>query len=183
MKSSLLPRRTQWGLPRTDAPPPISSVVAPLWSTQVVVSSAYFLSFSDAKTSHQTEEINYVMIMKPQTYWGLKTDHVNHPVTSPSTRELCRSWSHTVTHFLHLALKKALLKSSEEFRVFLCTGHWFSFHGPVIDLCPRLWCFHIVWPHCVRRAEWAWTWQHNRGWMLWSRYWGWETNLLAQPWE
>ena len=50
------PSRTLRGLPRTD-PSPISSGVAPLWSTQIIVSYAYFLSFSDAKTTTKWKKL------------------------------------------------------------------------------------------------------------------------------
>ena len=42
-----------------------SSAVAPLWSTQIKVSHAYFVSFSDAK-NRQMEEINYMTIRSTQ---------------------------------------------------------------------------------------------------------------------
>ena len=41
----------------------ISSAIVPLLGTQIIVPHAYFLSFSDAKTHHQMEEINYLMIL------------------------------------------------------------------------------------------------------------------------
>ena len=44
--------------PFEDRPLPLSSAVAPLWSTQLIVCNVYFLSFSDAKKHHQMEEIN-----------------------------------------------------------------------------------------------------------------------------
>ena len=50
------------GPARTDLSP-ISSALAPLLSTQIILSHAYFLNFSDAKNHHQMEEINYLMIM------------------------------------------------------------------------------------------------------------------------
>ena len=33
------------------------------------------------------EEINSLMIMRPQTYKHLRIDNVNHPLTSPSTNQ------------------------------------------------------------------------------------------------
>ena len=48
--------RTLWVLPGTD-PSPISSTVAPLWSTQIIVSQAYFLSFSETKTTTKWKKL------------------------------------------------------------------------------------------------------------------------------
>lgn len=47
------------------------------------------------------EDITYMMVMSvcsPYTFWCLRIDNGNHPVTSTSARELCVSWSHTLGH-------------------------------------------------------------------------------------
>ena len=57
------------------------------------------------------EEINSLVIRSPQTYGQLRTDHVNSPVTSPSTNQriVPELITHLATTFLHLAFKNALL--------------------------------------------------------------------------
>ena len=48
-----------------DRPFPISSPLAPPWSTQRTVSDAHFLScFTDVKNPHQTEDVNYLTMSK-----------------------------------------------------------------------------------------------------------------------
>ena len=50
--------------PSEDRPSPISSALAPLWSTYITVPDAHFLSwFTDVKTPHQMEDVNYLMTM------------------------------------------------------------------------------------------------------------------------
>ena len=73
--------------PSQDRSLPYTPAVAPLSSTHITASHAYFLSFSDAKNHHQMEEINCLMNKSPQTFWQLKIDNVNHPVTSISTNQ------------------------------------------------------------------------------------------------
>ena len=82
---------------------PISSCIAPLWCSQITVFDACFLGcFTDVKTPHQMEDINYLMTMstQPQASWSLRTDTVNSCDTTlcphyRPTKELCRDWSHT----------------------------------------------------------------------------------------
>ena len=50
---------------------------------------------------------NYLMIMSPQTYWHLRTENINHLVTSTLTNQ------RTVTLLSHLAFKNALLRGEE----------------------------------------------------------------------
>ena len=91
-------------LPQTD-PAPISSALAPLWSTLVIVSQAYFLSFSDAKktTTKWKKLTTWLWAHNPETYWHLRTDNDNCydttllPHHQPS-KELCMNWSHALWH-------------------------------------------------------------------------------------
>ena len=97
--TSLVTSRTLEGLPGTD-PTPVSSAVVLLWSTQIIVSHVYFLSFSVAKTNIKRKTLPtwWSWVCSPHTFWCLRIDNVNHPVTSTSARELCVSWSHTLGH-------------------------------------------------------------------------------------
>ena len=64
------------GLPRTN-PSPISSALAPLRSTQMIVSDAHFLScFTDAKTTTKWKKLTnwWLWAHSPQTYWSLRID-------------------------------------------------------------------------------------------------------------
>ena len=81
---------------------------------------------------------NYLMIMStyPQTYWQLRIDKVNLPVTSTSTNQriVHELVTYPVTPLPHLAFKNAFLKPFEDFRVFwtlamrllawLCSKHF-----------------------------------------------------------
>ena len=96
-------QRSLWCVPRTDSSPTSSAVTLP-WSTQIIVSHAYILSFPGAKSHHQMEEIKlddqetawWSWARSPQTYWCLKIDNVNPTALLPHhqpIRELCMSWS------------------------------------------------------------------------------------------
>ena len=60
---------------------------------------------------------NYLMIMSPQTYWHLRTENINHLVTSTLTNQ------RTVTLLSHLAFKNALLKPFWKSGVFWSLRH------------------------------------------------------------
>ena len=53
---------TLWDLSKEN-PSPTSSALVPLYSAQIIVFHAHFLSFSDVKNHHQIEEMNYMLIM------------------------------------------------------------------------------------------------------------------------
>ena len=64
---------------RTD-PASILSALAPLWSTQITVSEAHFLScFTDAKTPTKWKKLTtwWPWACSPQTYWHLRIDTAN----------------------------------------------------------------------------------------------------------
>ena len=105
--------------PSRDRPHPYILCCSSSLSSQIIVSHACFLSFSDGKTPLQMEEINYLMIMSPQTYRRLRMDNVNPCDTAPSINQriMHKLITHPETPFPHLAFKNALLKPSGEFGV------------------------------------------------------------------
>ena len=134
---------------------PISSAVAPLRSTQIIVVDAYSLSFSDAKNHHQMKKINYLMIIstKPPDLLAPKD-------RSPSTNQ--RIVQELITYpgappvTLTLPLK-ILCWNPWRVQGLGGTSHLFSFLGPIINLCLlQTPTFRFVWPHCVghRNAVW-----------------------------
>ena len=76
--------------------PALAGRLLPGKPTQIVISHAYFLSFSDAKTTTKWKKLTTwrSWALSPQTFGHLTINNVNCLVTSPSTRELCMSWSH-----------------------------------------------------------------------------------------
>ena len=62
------------------------------------------------------EGINY-FVSGPQTYWCLRIDKVNQPVTSPLTNQIIvhKMITYPATHLPHLAFKNALLKPFGKF--------------------------------------------------------------------
>lgn len=84
----------------------MSSALVPLWSTEITTSDAQFLNcFTDVKTFHQREDVNYLMTMSTWLpgYWSLMIftihpcDTILLPRHQPS-RELCMKWSYTLWH-------------------------------------------------------------------------------------
>lgn len=100
----------------------MSSALVPLWSTEITTSDAQFLNcFTDVKTFHQREDVNYLMTMSTWLpgYWSLMIftihpcDTILLPRHQPSI-ELCMKWSYALWHPppLHLAFKNVFLKPS-----------------------------------------------------------------------
>ena len=76
--------------PPRNSPSSRSSALAPLRSTSIIHFYAYFLSFSDGKTTRKWK--------KSTTWWSLagNSDLLAPKDWPPSTTELCSTWSHTL---------------------------------------------------------------------------------------
>ena len=102
---------------------PMSSALAPFWSTWITVSEAHFLScFTDAKTPTKWKKVTtWWPSAQPTGAWGLIMLTLVSPpcyFTINQSENCATKRSHPTTPLCHLAFKIAWLKAMGEFRCF-----------------------------------------------------------------